>query len=446
MNALARTLLLPLVVGALAVAAQPAAAAKLDAPWTGSGPGTLKPVPAGADADAQLDYQAPGAYSGSWSYSAVAGATRAVPVEYQASGFYGWYAVSTKLERFVVRGGKEISTLQLVAQGPTNCCDAPSGGFTYKGKTTFEVEKGDVYGLRMSGSHFTGGPTMGGSIVLREVDSTPPAITPVVTGQEGANGFHTGPVKVEWKLADDDSRILSQKGCEPVTVSEDTAGKVLTCTAASRGGSAARSVTVKLDSVAPELSVPAAVAVQAATSGGAAVSYKTSAGDNVDPEPTVSCTPASGSVLAVGTTSVSCTATDAAGHSTTKAFDALVVAPSPATVLSSSVTQPGLKQINAVLAFRFKIAKNTTRIVQLQVKNIPAGATVLVKCKGTSCPKKLRGRGLKLTSKGSSVSLATLIKTGLRSGTTLNVMISSPGAITTIKTLTVRKGKSPVVK
>ena len=176
------------------------------------------------------------------------------------------------------------------------------------------------------------------------------------------------------------------------------------------------------------------------------MSYKTSAGDNVDPEPTVSCTPASGSVLAVGTTSVSCTATDAAGHSTTKAFDALVVAPSPATVLSSSVTQPGLKQINAVLAFRFKIAKNTTRIVQLQVKNIPAGATVLVNCKGTSCPKKLRGRGLKLTSKGSSVSLATLIKTGLRSGTTLNVTISSPGAITTIKTLTVRKGKSPVVK
>ena len=446
MNALARTLLLPLVVGALAVAAQPAAAAKLDTPWTGSGPGTLKPVPAGADADAQLDYQAPGAFSGSWSYSAVAGSTRTVPVEYQASGFYGWYAVSTKLERFVVRGGKEISTLQLVAQGPTNCCDAPSGGFTYKGKTTFEVEKGDVYGLRMSGSHFTGGPTMGGSIVLREVDSTPPAITPVVTGQEGANGFHTGPVKVEWKLADDDSRILSQKGCEPVTVTEDTAGKVLTCTAASRGGSAARSVTVKLDSVAPELSVPAAVAVQAATSGGAAVSYKTSATDNVDPEPTVACTPASGSVLAVGTTSVSCTATDAAGHTTTKAFDALVVAPSPATVLSSSVTQPGLKQINAVLAFRFKIAKNTTRIVQLQVKNIPAGATVLVKCKGTSCPKKLRGRGLKLTSKGSSVSLATLIKTGLRSGTTLNVTISSPGAITTIKTLTVRKGKSPVVK
>jgi len=344
----------------------------------------------------------------------------------------------------VVRGGKEISTLQLAAQGPTNCCDAPSGGFTYKGKTTFEVEKGDVYGLRMSGDHFTGGPVMSGSIVLREVDATPPVITPVVTGKEGANGFYTGPVKVEWKLADDDSRLLSQKGCEPVTVTEDTAGKALTCTAASRGGSAARSVTVKLDSVAPELSVPAAVAVQAATAGGAAVSYKTSATDNVDPEPTVSCSPASGSVLAVGTTSVSCTATDAAGHSTTKAFDALVVAPSPASVLASA-TQPGLKAINAVLAFRFKIAKNTTRIVQLQVKNIPAGATVLVNCKGPSCPKKLRGRGLKLTSKGSSVSLATLIKTGLRSGTTLNVTISSPGAITTVKTLKVRKGKSPVV-
>ena len=44
------------------------------------------------------------------------------------------------------------------------------------------------------------------------------------------------------------------------------------------------------------------------------------------------------------------------------------------------------------------------------------------------------------------MSLATLIKTGLRKGTTINVTISSPGAVTAIKTLTVRKGQAPVVK
>ena len=106
-----------------------------------------------------------------------------VPLEYESSGFYSWYQVQTKLERFVVRGGKEILTEQLKAEGPTNCCAAPSGGFDYTGRTSFDVQKGDVYGFRMSGSHYTGGPQMGGSIFIREVDDSAPTITPVVDGQ-----------------------------------------------------------------------------------------------------------------------------------------------------------------------------------------------------------------------------------------------------------------------
>ena len=99
-----------------------------------------------------------------------------------------------------------------------------------------------------------------------------------------------------------------------------------------------------------------------------------------------------------------------------------------------------------MLSFRFVILKQTTKLVQLKVKNVPKGATVLVRCTGASCPKALRGKGRTLTSTGNSVSLATLIRTGLRKGTTINVTISSPGAVTAIKTLTVRKGQAPVVK
>jgi phosphotransferase system HPr-like phosphotransfer protein len=92
------------------------------------------------------------------------------------------------------------------------------------------------------------------------------------------------------------------------------------------------------------------------------------------------------------------------------------------------------------------INRQTTKLVQLKVKNVPKGAIVLVNCKGSSCPIALRGKGKTLVSTGSSVSLATLVKTGLKKGTTINVTISSPGAITAIKTLTVRKGKAPLVK
>lgn len=440
-----KTLLPLLAAGAALLVAQPASAAKLDTPWAGSGPGTISQVSNGTTADPQFDYKST-LFSGSWSYSTTAGAARTVPVEYESAGFYSWYQVQTKLERFIVRGGKEILTEQLKAEGPTNCCDvSPSGGFDYKGTTSFDVIKGDVYGFRMSGSHYTGGPQMNGSIFIREVDDSAPSITPVVEGVQGANGIYTGPVKVSWKLADPDSRILESKGCEAITVSEETAGKAITCAATSRGGKATKTVTVAYDATAPELTVPAAVAVQASTGAGAVVNYAASATDKLDPAPAVACTPASGSLLPVGTTNVTCTATDAAGNQTTKAFDALVVAPTPgATVLPSA--QPGLKAINAVLSFRFVIQKQTTKLVQLKVKNVPKGATVLVRCTGSSCPKALRGKGRTLTSKGSTVSLATLIKTGLRKGTTINVTISSPGAVTAIKTLTVRKGQAPVVK
>ena len=254
------------------------------------------------------------------------------------------------------------------AEGPTSCCDgSPSGGFDYKGKTSFDVQKGDVYGFRMSGSHYTGGPQMSGSIFIREVDDSPPSITPVVEGVQGANGIYTGPVKVSWKLADADSRILETKGCEAVTVSEETAGKAITCAATSRGGKATKTVTVAYDATAPELTVPAAVAVQAPTAAGAVVNYAATAVDKLDPAPAVACTPASGSLLPVGTTSVSCTATDAAGNQTTKAFDALVVAPTPgATVLPAGQARPDGDQRRALVPLRDPQADDQARAAEGQ--------------------------------------------------------------------------------
>jgi hypothetical protein len=151
---------------------------------------------------------------------------------------------------------------------------------------------------------------------------------------------------------------------------------------------------------------------------------------------------------------VTCTATDAAGHHTSKSFDAIVfpapatpAAPAPTANPSSGGATPAAakKAINAVLAFRFTIAKRTTRLLQLKVKNLPKGATVTVTCKGASCPKKLKGAGSVLTSKGSTLSLSTLVKANLKGGTTINIAISSSGAVTTIKSLAVRKGKAPVV-
>jgi len=76
------------------------------------------------------------------------------------------------------------------------------------------------------------------------------------------------------------------------------------------------------DTVPPVLQLPSVVRIDAASSDGARVDYSSlvSATDNLDPNPTVSCSPSSGSPFAMGDTVVSCTATDAAENSSSGSF------------------------------------------------------------------------------------------------------------------------------
>ncbi|HYQ14904.1 MAG TPA: HYR domain-containing protein, partial [Polyangiaceae bacterium] len=59
---------------------------------------------------------------------------------------------------------------------------------------------------------------------------------------------------------------------------------------------------------------------------GAVVTYVVTANDDQDGALAVSCTPPSGSVFAVGSTTVSCTATDAGGNATVITFSVIVKA------------------------------------------------------------------------------------------------------------------------
>ena len=67
-------------------------------------------------------------------------------------------------------------------------------------------------------------------------DSTPPVITPNVQGTLGSNGWYTSNVTVSWTVNDPDSSVTSQSGCGPTTISSDTTGQTLTCTATSADG------------------------------------------------------------------------------------------------------------------------------------------------------------------------------------------------------------------
>jgi outer membrane protein assembly factor BamB len=80
------------------------------------------------------------------------------------------------------------------------------------------------------------------------------------------------------------------------------------------------------DSTAPTLNLPGTITAKGTSSSGAVVTYSVSATDP-DDTATVSCSPASGSVFAIGTTTVSCTATDTAGNTTSGSFLVVVSAP-----------------------------------------------------------------------------------------------------------------------
>jgi Tol biopolymer transport system component len=78
------------------------------------------------------------------------------------------------------------------------------------------------------------------------------------------------------------------------------------------------------DTIPPTLTVPGAITVDAVSPAGAVVTFAVSATDNVDPDVPVTCTPASGSLFPVGTTTVRCNASDDAGNTATATFDVLV--------------------------------------------------------------------------------------------------------------------------
>jgi len=91
-------------------------------------------------------------------------------------------------------------------------------------------------------------------------DTTPPTVTPTVTGTLGNNDWYTSDIDVSWTVTDPDSTVTSTSGCDATTVTADTGGVTFTCTATSDGGTASASVTVKRDATAPTATATASPA------------------------------------------------------------------------------------------------------------------------------------------------------------------------------------------
>ena len=98
----------------------------------------------------------------------------------------------------------------------------------------------------------------------------------------------------------------------------DTAGNC--ATAGPIGGN-------KVDRKAPTLSLPADKTADATAPTGATVTFTPSASDGAHANPTVACTPGTGSVFAIGKSTVACTATDHVGNQAGDSFTVTVLGP-----------------------------------------------------------------------------------------------------------------------
>jgi len=109
---------------------------------------------------------------------------------------------------------------------------------------------------------------------------------------------------------------------------------LVTCTGTdASGNSASDSFTVTItrggseDIIPPTLILPEDIIEQMTGVNGAIVNFDVTAVDDIDPDPTVTCTPLSGSQFAIGVTTVKCTAIDSSGNSATDSFTISVTGP-----------------------------------------------------------------------------------------------------------------------
>jgi hypothetical protein len=161
-----------------------------------------------------------------------------------------------------------------------------------------------------------------GAYELGPIDDTPPEVAPTIAGTLGANGWYTGNVTVSWSVTDAESAITSES-CAPTTVTSDTPGQVVSCSATSAGGTSSQSVTIKRDATAPTLAP--VVSPNPVLLNGTAVATPNA----VDPLSGLASSSCGGTptTSSVGSKSVNCTAADYAGNTTTVAATYAVIYP-----------------------------------------------------------------------------------------------------------------------
>jgi hypothetical protein len=164
--------------------------------------------------------------------------------------------------------------------------------------------------------------TTTGMFNVTVVDTTAPTLTLPADITAEATGPSGAAVTYSASATDTVDGAVTPS-CSPASGGTFALGATpVNCSATDAHGNAVQgsfTVTV-VDTTPPVLTLPGDITATATSASGAAVSYTASASDLVDGSVTPSCSPASGSTFPVGSTTVNCSATDAAGNTATGSF------------------------------------------------------------------------------------------------------------------------------
>ncbi len=190
----------------------------------------------------------------------------------------------------------------------------------------------DVTCLLTSGSSFLVGTTTVNCSATDDfenniVDTTPPTLTlpSDITGIEATSfsGASVTYIATASDLVDGDLAPT----CTPDSGAAFALGTTtVECAVSDDAGNETTgsfSVTV-VDTTAPILTLPSNITAEATSGTGATVNYSASASDLVDGSVSVSCSPASGATFPLGSTTVNCSATDAANNTASGSFNVTV--------------------------------------------------------------------------------------------------------------------------
>ena len=170
------------------------------------------------------------------------------------------------------------------------------------------------------------GNTGHGGFAVTGQDTTAPTVhvpadkTAEATGPDGAAVTFTA-------TADDIVDAVVTVSCTQTSGATFALGETeVTCSATDASGNTGHaSFTVNVvDTTAPAMTVPGDMVVEATGPSGATVSFAAPAHDAVSGDVAATCSPASATTFALGTTTVHCSATDNAGNTAHKSFTVTV--------------------------------------------------------------------------------------------------------------------------